>query len=129
MSMQLILPLLHTFKPYTKQQNAYSKMPLTMQYTQLAHTISHSHLILSSSLLTSLKLIKIPPTNAQRALILIHTLAESIDIVCASASRGALGVRLLLSVLLREVCGLGRCFGCGRGGGSAEEEIADCVAD
>lgn len=50
-------------------------------------------LVLASSLLTSLELIKIPPTDCQRTLVLVHALAEVVD-VCLTSSGLAIAAGL-----------------------------------
>jgi hypothetical protein len=45
------------------------------------------NLVLTSSLLTSLELVKVPSADGQTALILVHAFAESVDIVRARARR------------------------------------------
>lgn len=83
-------------------------------------------LVLTSRSLTSLKLIQIPPTNAQTPLILIHALAEAINII-GTRARALLSTRVD-SVLLRELGGLGGSLS-RRGAAAAAEPASDCVAD
>jgi hypothetical protein len=88
-----------------------------------------THLVLTSRRLTRLKLVQIPSTDGQASLVVIHALAELVDVVraCARALHlrdGAVG-RLVLRGELGG-CG-GRGFG-GRGA-AATEPAADCVAD
>jgi hypothetical protein len=86
-------------------------------------------LVRTSRRLTRLKLVKIPPTDRQTALVIIHALAEAPDIVCARTRLGHLrGRRVGGLVLCAELGGLGCGFG-GGSGGPAAEPTADCVAD
>lgn len=78
-----------------------------------------SSLVLASSCLASLQLIKIPPTDRQAALVLVHALSESIDIVLARAWR-LIVVRLRGSGLLLLLL---------YGRGSTTEEAADGMAN
>jgi hypothetical protein len=85
-------------------------------------------LVRASRRLASLKLIKIPPTNSQTTLVVVHALTEALDVVCARTGLGHLsGRRVGRLVLCAELGGLGRGFG--GGGGAATEPAADCVAD
>lgn len=86
---------------------------------------THSTLILPRSRLARLELIQVPPADGKASLVLVHALAEVIDVGRADAALGR-GVDLL--VLLGEVVVLGRGLG-GRGGGAAGEPAADGVAD
>lgn len=91
------------------------------------HTRStRATLVLASSRLARLQLIEVPSTDSQAALVLVHALAELVDVVCASAGlRHLRGSRIL--VLLGELGVLGGGFGGGRG--AATEPAADGVAD
>jgi hypothetical protein len=94
---------------------------------RIIHMVQYSTLVLTSRRLTSLKLVKIPPTNRQTTLVVIHALAEALDVICARtglrhlSGRGVGGL-----VLCAELGGLGGGFG--GGGGAATEPAADCVA-
>ena len=85
-------------------------------------------LVLASRRLTRLELVKIPSTDGQTALVIVHALAEALDVVRTGTS-----LSLHLSscvgglVLSAELGGLGRSFS--RGGGAAAEPAADCVAN
>lgn len=88
-------------------------------------------LVRPSSRLTRLQLIQIPPTNRQTALVLIHALAEIVDIArtrttrlhlaVGRSSRGVLVLCGEIRVLRRRGSRLGR--------GAAAEPAADRVAD
>lgn len=101
----------------------------------LFHSLSSSSchdrydpLVLASRGLASLELVKIPTTDSQTTLVLIHALAEALDVVCARAGLRHLGGSLVgRLVLSREFRILGR--GISGGGGAAAEPAADCVAD
>jgi hypothetical protein len=85
-------------------------------------------LVLASRRLTRFELVQVPSTDSQTTLVLIHTFAEALDVVCARTGLchlGGCGVGGL--VLGRELGVLGRSFGGGRG--TASEPAADCVAD
>lgn len=88
------------------------------------HHLESTTLILTSCLLTSLKLIQIPSTNRQIAPIFIHAPSEVLDICCTDS-------RLVSCVgglmLLGEVGRLG-CRFSGRGGTTAEKS-ADGMPD
>jgi hypothetical protein len=103
---------------------------LLTPYSTHLYIPSHliSNLILPSRSLTSLQLIKIPPTNRQIALILIHTLAEIIHIRRADLRGLVILVHGVGAVVL---LGDGLVDGCGFDllGRAAAEEAADCVAD
>lgn len=102
----------------TQSSRIFHRIPISI-------SISCRHpLVLRSSLLARLQLIQIPPADGQAALVLIHALAEVVDVRLAGA---ALVGSLALLVLLREVGVLGR--GLGGRGGAAAEEAADGVAD
>lgn len=82
-------------------------------------------LVLGSSSLASLELVKVPAADGETALVLVHALAEVGDVGLTGA-RGlvrGVGVRVLRLDLLR----LGLCRG--RGRGAAAEEATDGVAD
>jgi hypothetical protein len=108
-----LLPLFNFLSPITLSTSSF-------QYT--------SSLVLTSRRLTRLELVKIPSTDSQTALVVIHALAEALDVVCARTS-----LSLHLSscvgglVLSAELGGLGRGFSGGRG--AAAEPAADCVAN
>ena len=74
--------------------------------------------------LARLQLVEIPPADGQVAAVLIHTLAEAVDILCAHARRLLVHLR---SVCVGGVVVLGSGL-CGRGA-SATEETADCMPD
>jgi hypothetical protein len=81
-------------------------------------------LILASRGLASLELIQVPSTDGQATLVLVHALAEVVDVRRTCASRLHLCGVL---VLLCEFRVLGRGFGgCGR---AATEPAADCVTN
>jgi hypothetical protein len=87
------------------------------------------HLILTSRRLTRLKLVQVPSTDSQASLVVVHALAELVDVVraCAGALHlrdGAVGGLVLCGEL--GGCG-GRGFG--RRGAAATEPAADSVAD
>ena len=85
-------------------------------------------LVLPSRRLTRLKLIKIPATDGQTPLVIIHALAEALDIIRARSSRRLLHCSGVGGLVLRgELGGLRGGFS-GRGGAAAEP-AADCVAD
>lgn len=72
--------------------------PLLSYHSILPTT--NTPLVLRSSLLARLQLIQIPPANRQAALVIVHALAEVVDVGLARAAL----VRLLrLLVLLSEV--------------------------
>lgn len=81
-------------------------------------------LVLTSRRLACLELVKVPSTDSQAALVLVHALAEALDVVCAGTRLCHLSGCL---VLCGEVGILGR--GVGRGGRTTAEETANCVAD
>lgn len=88
-----------------------------------------SHLVLTSSSLTRLQLIQIPPTNRQVPLVLIHTLPE-IPHFARTHLRSLVGgvLDVLALVVLRERLVRGGRRGLVRAG-AATEEAADGVAD
>jgi len=72
-------------------------------------------LVLASRRLTRLELVQVPTTDSQTTLVLIHTFAKGLNIVCARTGLrhlGGCGVGGL--VLGRELGVLGRSFGGGR---------------
>ena len=89
--------------------------------------ISLSLLVVRSSLLASLELVQVPAADRQATLVLIHALAEVVDVGRANAA--ALLRRVVLLVLLGEVGALGRLLGGGSGRAAAAEKTADGVAD
>ena len=99
--------------------------PICAMQQNPSHDSCTIHLVLASSLLASLKLVQIPPTDRQAALVLIHTPPEVSDIRLADLRR--LVVRVHNGALLSLSHGLvgRRC--CCRG--TATEEAADGVAD
>jgi hypothetical protein len=81
-------------------------------------------LVLAGCGLACLELVQVPAADGQAALVLVHALAEVVDVARTCAGRLHL-CRVL--VLLCEFGVLGR--GVGGGGGAAAEPAADCVAD
>jgi hypothetical protein len=72
---------------------------------------SHNPLVLTGGGLACLELVQVPSTDSQAALVLVHALAEVVDVGATCAGRLHLGGAL---VLLGEVGGLGRrCGGLG----------------
>lgn len=72
-------------------------------------------LVLASRRLTRLELVQVPTTDSQTTLVLIHTFAKALNVVCARAGLrhlGGCGVSGL--VLGRELGVLGRSFSGGR---------------
>lgn len=128
------LPLDDTCIPFILLRQS-APISLSTLLRRLPCYTSSSALIIPSRLLTSLKLLKVPPTNIQIAIILIHTVRKCLDIVCTRASGVLLGAGVGVGVV--HLAGLGvvvywllvlfcwlSCLG-----GTAAEESADCVAD
>src|SRR5262245_34356090 len=103
--------------PRTSSADAYAKY----SNPRSPLVFSPCLLVLRSCLLTSLQLVQIPAANGQAALVLVHALAEVVDVGLA----GAALVRVAhLLVLLGEIRVLGRLLG-GRGRAAAGEEAAN----
>lgn len=98
--------------------HAYAMSPPHLHYPP-------STLVLSRGRLARLELVQVPSADGQAALVLVHALAEVIDVSRTRARRLLHLCRGL--VLLGEVGVLGRGFG-GRGRAAAEP-AADGVAD
>lgn len=90
------------------------------------HSISlYYTLVLTSRSLASLQLIQVPPADCQATLVLVHALAERVDVLSARP-----GLRLRRSVdlvLLLELGALGRRLG--RRAAATTEPAADGMAD
>jgi hypothetical protein len=78
------------------------------------------NLVLTSRRLAGLELVQVPATDSQTTLVLVHALAEALDIVCARTRVSGLVLGGEFSVLRR---------GFGGGRGTASKPAADCVAD
>jgi len=76
---------------------SHHHLPIPVSYTPL-------HLVLRSSLLACLQLIQVPSANRQAPLVIVHALAEVVDI---GRARAALRRGVDLRVLLRELGVLG----------------------
>ncbi|KAH8623704.1 hypothetical protein IG631_21409 [Alternaria alternata] len=86
------------------------------------------NLVLTSRRLAGLELIQVPATDSQTTLVLVHALAEALDIVCARTRLCHLSRRRASGLVLSgEFSVLRRGFGGGRG--TASKPAADCVAD
>jgi hypothetical protein len=85
-------------------------------------------LVLTSRRLAGLELVQVPATDSQTTLVLVHALAEALDIVCARTRLRHLSRRRVSGLVLSgEFSVLRRGFGGGRG--TASKPAADCVAD
>ena len=88
----------------------------------------HCNLVLTSRRLAGLELVQVPATDSQTTLVLVHALAEALDIVCARTRLRHLSRRRVSGLVLGgEFSVLRRGFGGGRG--TASKPAADCVAD
>ena len=111
----------------------YTHTPLQMhsrypEFHAHAYAIFPSLLVLSSRLLARLELVQVPATDSQTTLVLVHALAEALDIVCARTRLRHLSRRRVSGLVLSgEFSVLRRGFGGGRG--AASKPAADCVAD
>ena len=86
------------------------------------------NLVLTSRRLAGLELVQVPATDSQTTLVLVHALAEALDIVCARTRLRHLSRRRVSGLVLGgEFSVLRRGFGGGRG--TASKPAADCVAD
>lgn len=63
------------------------------------HLLSAHLLVLASSLLTRLELVKVPSANGKGTLVLVHALAKVADVVCACC-RGSLVLRSRVGVVV-----------------------------
>jgi hypothetical protein len=88
-----------------------------------------STLILTSSLLTRLELIQIPPTNRQVALVLIHTTLEVHHLRLAHLGRLIALVHRVLAVRLLSDGLVDRCLRSAAAAEEAAEGVADAGAD
>ena len=92
------------------------EIALTLSYAVLApplakyHPSSFDRLVLAGSLLASLELIKVPSTDSQRALVLIHASSEVVDIGLASSWLTVAGVLNCTVVVLCERLLLSSCW-------------------
>jgi hypothetical protein len=59
--------------------HAYA-MCLSLSFSTLVH---NNPLVLTSCGLACLELVKVPPADGQAALVLVHALAELVDVICA----------------------------------------------
>ena len=85
-------------------------------------------LVLTGRRLAGLELVQVPATDSQTTLVLVHALAEALDIVCARTRLRHLSRRRVSGLVLGgEFSVLRRGFGGGRG--TASKPAADCVAD
>lgn len=82
-------------------------------------------LVLAGSLLAGLELVKVPSADVQRALVLVHALAEVVDVRGTCALLLALVAAGVVCALLE---GRGLRLG-GRRAGATTEEATDGVAD
>lgn len=92
--------------------------------------ISSARLVMTRCLLTRLQLVQVPSAYRQRPLILVHALAEIVDVRLADLGSGVVigvGVGVVVVWVLRGVLVCG-CGFCGLRG-TAAEESADGVAD
>jgi hypothetical protein len=88
----------------------------------------HCNLVLTGRRLAGLELVQVPATDSQTTLVLVHALAEALDIVCARTRLRHLSRRRVSGLVLGgEFSVLRRGFGGGRG--TASKPAADCVAD
>ena len=85
-------------------------------------------LVLTSRRLAGLELVQVPATDSQTTLVLVHALAEALDIVRARTRLRHLSRRRASGLVLSgEFSVLRRGFGGGRG--TASKPAADCMAD
>ena len=86
------------------------------------------NLVLTSRRLAGLELVQVPATDSQTTLVLVHALAEALDIVCARTRLRHLSRRRVSGLVLGgEFSVFRRGFGGGRG--TASKPAADCVAN
>jgi hypothetical protein len=75
--------------------------PIPCSFLPLFPTSYDTILVLTSGGLASLKLVQIPSTDCQTSLVLIHTLAERVDVLGAGTGlrlRGSVDLVLLLEL-------------------------------
>jgi hypothetical protein len=85
-------------------------------------------LVLTSRRLAGLELVQVPTTDSQTTLVLVHALAEALNVVRARTRLRHLSRRRVSGLVLGgEFSVLRRGFGGGRG--TASKPAADCVAD